>query len=79
MPKQKLYLEQTIYKAKRGRIYDDQQKQFNCYRPAFAFTSPPTYIADCWVCDSAGKLHPGYNVSPVPVLVQNLGQIVGAP
>lgn len=76
MPKQTLYTEHTIYKAKRGKIYDPENKQFDCYLPAFAITSPPTYIVDCYVCDAAGNVHPGYNVSPVPVLVSNLGRVV---
>lgn len=62
-----------IYKAKRGHIYDEDNKQYNCYRPANSGTYS---ILDCWVCDEAGNVHPGYNVSPVPVCNSNLGKHV---
>ena len=63
-----------IYKAKRGKIYDDDNPQFNCYSPVFEgeFT-----IVDCWVCTKDGEIHPGYNVSPVPVYVGYLGKMIG--
>ena len=25
-----------------------------------------TWIGDCWIVNKAGRIHPGYNVSPVP-------------
>lgn len=24
------------------------------------------WLGDCWIVDSRGRVHPGYNVSPVP-------------
>lgn len=63
----------TIYKAKRGHIYDEDHKQYNCYRPA---TQGTYHVLDCWVCDEAGNVHPGYNVSPVPVCQDAIGKIV---
>ena len=65
--------EHTIYKAKRGQIYDPDNKKFNCYRPAL---NGAYAILDCWVCDEAGNVHPGYDVSPVPVHQDSLGKIV---
>lgn len=62
-----------IYKAKRGHIYDPDNKKYNCYRPA---QSGSYGILDCWVCDEAGNIHPGYNVSPVPVSQESIGQHV---
>ena len=62
-----------IYKAKRGHIYDPDRKRYNCYRPAI---NGAYYIIDCWPCDEAGNVHPGYNVSPSPVCQDNIGQVV---
>lgn len=61
-----------IYKAKRP--YDPERPQYDCYRPA---ESGSYMILDCWVCDKQGRVHPGYNVSPVPVHGRNIGPIVG--
>lgn len=65
----------NIYQAKRGKIYDPEQKQFNCYRPVY---DGSFFTLDCWVCDKEGNIHPGYNISPVPVHVDNLGRVVGS-
>jgi hypothetical protein len=64
-----------IYKAKRGKLYDPERPRFNCYRPAH---NGSYYVLDCWVCDENGEVHPGYNVSPVPVHWQNIGVPVNA-
>lgn len=67
--------ETLIYKAKRGNIFDPSEagKKYNCYRPALTGSF---YIVDCWVCDEAGNIHPGYNAKPVPVHVDNIGAYV---
>jgi len=65
-----------IYKAKRGCVYDTNTpkgKKYNCYQPCMTGNF---YIVDCWVCDSAGNVHPGYNVSGVPVETSSLGKII---
>jgi len=64
----------VIYKAKRGHVYNGDNPQYNCFIPA---ETGVWRIVDCWPCDAAGNIHPGYNASPVPVDVSNLGQIVG--
>ena len=64
-----------IYKAKRGCIYDEEQPRYNCYTPV-EYANGCT-LGDCWVCDKDGNIHPGYNVSPVPVSIESLGQVVG--
>lgn len=64
----------VIYKAKRGHIYDSGKPKFNCYAAAHTGNFE---IVDCWVCDQNGNMHPGYNVSPVPVNTSNLGETVG--
>jgi hypothetical protein len=30
------------------------------------------------VCDKNGNIHPGYNVSPVPVQASALGKVIGS-
>lgn len=65
----------VIYKAKRGCVHDPERPQYNCYSPV-EYADHCT-LGDCWVCDKNGKVHPGYNVSPVPVCVDSLGKIIG--
>lgn len=62
-----------IYKAKLGHIYDPENKQYDCFRPA---NDGRYSILDCWVCDENGNVHPGYNVSPVPVSCAVIGRAV---
>jgi len=64
----------AIYKAKDG-AYDPERPEYNCYSPA---DSGDWSIMDCWVCDKQGNIHPGYNVSPVPVNAESLGRIIGS-
>lgn len=64
-----------IYKAKRGCIYDDDEPQYNCY--LVVEYANGCIMGDCWVCDEQGNIHPGYNVCPIPISVESLGQIVG--
>lgn len=52
--------------------YDPDRPRYNCYRPAHSGSG--FYILDCWIVDSNGRRHPGYNVSPVPVYVGNIGE-----
>lgn len=63
-----------IYKAI-GGPHDDERPEFGCYCPA-AYAAD-CVVGDCWVCDDRGNLHPGYNVSPVPIAVERLGETVG--
>lgn len=72
--KARFFSSKLIYKAKRGHIHDDSKPRYDCYIPA---ESGSYGIFDCWVCDSKGNIHPGYNVSPVPVSADNLGDVVG--
>lgn len=74
MNERKFFSSKMIYKAKRGHVYDSEKKKYNCYIPA---SSGSYSLFDCWVCDEDGNIHPGYNVSPVPVPAEFLGAIVG--
>ena len=73
-PTMKHTVKDVIYKAKRGRIYDEARPRFNCYAPIH---TGKYNIVDCWPCDKNGNIHPGYNVSPVPVDTDNLGEAIG--
>ena len=67
-----------IYKAldENGepKPYDEERPEFDCYMPVF---SGDFEVVDCWVCDEHGNKHEGYNVSPVPVHTDLLGDLVG--
>ena len=63
-------VQNVIYKAKRGHVYDSESNRFNCYMPVH---TGKYQVVDCWVCDQSGNIHPGYNCSPVPVFSGNLG------
>ena len=63
----KRFIKGKLHKA--VEPYDPENPKFDHYKPAH--TSDFT-ICDCWVCDSRGRIHPGYNVSPVPVYWENL-------
>ena len=62
--KTRFMVSRCIYRAKRGKAYDPDNRKYDCYRPA----QDGAYdVLDCWVCDRNGNVHPGYIVSPVPV------------
>ncbi|MGO9611588.1 MAG: hypothetical protein ACLPX5_00925 [Dissulfurispiraceae bacterium] len=63
-----------VYRAADGP-YDESQPQFDCVWPAMDDNGQYS-IVDCWITDSHGNIHPGYNVSPVPVVVENIGEMV---
>jgi hypothetical protein len=63
----------VVYKAKRGHIYDPNHPKYNCYSPA----NDGVYsVFDAWVCDERGNVHPGYNISPVPIRADYIGDEV---
>jgi hypothetical protein len=55
------------YKA--VQIYDEDFPQFNYYQPT---QSGDFYMVDCWVIDKNGNKHPGIDVCPVPIDVDDL-------
>lgn len=63
----------VIYESKDGP-YDEEKPQYNCYSPAM---SGDYGIVDCWICDKKGNIHPGYDVCPVPIDTEDLGDVVG--
>ncbi|MCP4400650.1 MAG: hypothetical protein GY801_25535 [bacterium] len=70
-------VEGVIYKAKRGHVFQTDTKQdreYNCYSPCM---TGDFGIVDCWPCTEDGDVHPGYNISGVPVDVDALGTVVG--
>ena len=64
-----------IYKARGGHVYDLEEDKYDCYTPAEY--ADGCILGDCWVVDEAGNINPGYNNSPVPVRVGQLGEVVG--
>lgn len=68
------FSEGVIYRAKRGKVYDDTKPRYNCYSPA---DDTAYSLFDCWVCDPKGNIHPGYRNSPVPVNASDIGKEVG--
>ncbi len=64
-----------IYRAKRGAI-TGSQPQFNCISPAHDW-QPNWFAGDVWICDANGNFDPGYNVSPVPIRLNDIGILIG--
>jgi hypothetical protein len=64
-----------IYRAKRGAIIGSQPR-FNCISPAEDWQQS-WYVGDVWICDAAGNIDPGNNVSPVPVRRDAIGILIG--
>lgn len=52
--------------------YDEDAPEFNCIQPALANNH---YLFDAWICDEQGRVHPGYNVSPVPILKDSFNPV----
>lgn len=67
MKKQPRFVKGKIYKA--VQAYDPEAPKFSYYKPHY---TGDYEICDCWVCDKNGRIHPGYNVCPVPVHYSNL-------
>jgi len=44
--------------------YDEDQPEYDCMRPAQAGDFG---VFDAWICNKQGRVHPDYNVSPVPI------------
>lgn len=61
--------------SRRGRYkmpepYDPDNPEYDHAVPAID-DNGIMYCVDCWIVNSRGKRHPGYDVSPVPVLVSD--------
>ena len=67
----------AIYRTKSGlKDASATAARFNCYTPASREIPCDAFVADCWVCDSLGRIDPGLNVSPIPVRNEDLGKII---
>jgi hypothetical protein len=64
-----------IYRTKRGAGSGSQRK-FNCVSPAQDWQKS-WYVGDVWICDEAGNIDPGKNVSPVPIRRETIGLLIG--
>ena len=64
-----------IYRVKRGAGIGGNPK-FNCVSPAHDWQKS-WYVGDVWICDEAGNIDPGRNVSPVPIRRESIGVLIG--
>ena len=55
--------------------HDEDRPEYDCYSPV---ETGRWWMVDCWVCNAAGEIHPGYNVAAVPVHANGLLDPVGA-
>ena len=54
------------------QLYDsDDDEQYDHVEPAIN-DNGKFWLVDCWLVTEDGKVHPGYNVSPVPVRVEDI-------
>lgn len=63
----------AIYRAEEP--HDPERPEFDCYMPATDMEE--CWMADCWICNEFGEVHPDYNVSPVPVHAGSICEKVG--
>jgi hypothetical protein len=64
----KRYRTDQVYELMSGP-YDDSRPEYSHVKPAVKDNGQFSMV-DCWICNEEGDIHPGYNVSPVPVLVE---------
>jgi len=64
-----------IYKARKGLIYDLNHENYDCYTPTD--DADGRSFGECWVTDEQGNKHPKLNISPVPIHVTRLGEVIG--
>lgn len=77
MPELPNFIFGAIYHRKDGQADSSATSPiFNCYMPASNSIPAKAWIADCWVCDSNGRIDPGLSASPVPVRKEDLGNII---
>ncbi len=67
------FVTEGIYKLIDGPAMDDNLPQYDCVRPAMD-DNGQFVIVDCWLTDSDGNIHPEYNISPVPIHVDGIGE-----
>ncbi len=63
-----------IYRAKKGHIYDNDNKKYDCYIPMSY--ADKMVLGDCLIVDQNGNRHPDFECA-VPVGVEALGEIIG--
>lgn len=63
----------TTYPLKDPQRYDDEYGEGFAYA-AVADETPPDgcWMADCWIVDKHGAVHPGYDQNPVPIRSEDL-------
>lgn len=78
MSKQQAILTGLIYRLKRGHgsAYATNPRRYCCVVPAVDF-NPETWLGDCWITDKDGNFDPGLSCSPVPILRDSIGALIG--
>ena len=61
-----------IYRA--SEPYDREKPEYDCYKICITGNF---HIVDCFPCKENGEIHSGYNISGVPVNVENLEELIG--
>lgn len=67
---EKRFIKNRIYKCNHNNIQACQGK-YKYVKPCHS-DNGQYYAVDCWIVDRFGNIHPGYNVSPVPVNCENI-------
>lgn len=61
-------IEKRLYKIKPEFIDWDNGDKYCWAKPAYSgMLGLDRYVADFWIVSKSGSVHPGYNVSPVPI------------
>jgi hypothetical protein len=63
----------VMYALKRGTV--SNQGKYKYAVPADY--ADGCWMGDCWIVDIDGNVHPEYNVSPIPLHADSLGEVVG--
>ncbi len=59
---EKKFVKGKLYKG--AWPYDSTRPEYTYYKPV---STGDWDICDCWLCDSKGRKHPGFRMSPVPM------------
>ena len=73
--KTKRFIPNAMYRWKRGNCLGSNPP-FDKYDKRYRFLKATDYnncgMGDCWVVDEKGNLHPGYNISPIPIDIDSV-------
>lgn len=61
----------TRYRLLDPQRYDDEMGEGYAWAESVQ-GADGSRIADCWICNDRGEVHPGYDACPVPILFEDL-------